>query len=225
MAHAARQAPGRKRVQRAGVILMAIGAFVLLPGILIATVGPLKVDDLRGEHLAPYAAAPGGDLVVVSDLAGPVTLHALNGSLIAQRPLVDGEAAFSLNATSVANVTVADPSGARSRIALVLETDDVRLELGSSQPPGHQDRLAGTGLLVQLCYLFGGAAAFLGAAMVGGGFAAFRRKWRGLALAGAVAGLVVGLVLGIAFFPVGLLFALPLAYAFAAVIRGRPVFA
>ncbi len=226
LASVARLDPRRRRVRIAGVVLMAMGGLFLAN----ALASLFLVQDSLAAGMAPALAdQPGGTLLVVADGAAPganATLRALDDPdrVFQSAPLENGSARFELGDHAAVNVTVRSSGQEWSRIALVTAGDRLTLRFDLSSPAGHTAEPA-TGSTFQAILRVGlGALAALTALVVAGGVAAFRLRWRALALAGAVVGLLLGLLSAFTFLAVGLLFLLPLGYAFLVILRGRGQF-
>lgn len=220
LAVAQRRDPGRRRVQAAGVLLLAVGG-LFLTSTLVTLV--MSDGDLPPEYIGFFDDQAGGMLVLTA--ANGTTYDALvstmDGTPLANASGQSGDLGVDLTDHAAVRVQVASGGETHNATVVVFAGDTVRLlvdDLGdgdviASDAVGTINRVAtGIAVVFTIVLALGGLAALL------------LRAWP-LAATAAVLGAFVGVFSLFLFLQTGLLFAIPFGFAAFFILRGRRYFA
>jgi hypothetical protein len=217
VAAAARRDPGRRRVQGAGAVLLAIGGLFLVSGIVNALQPPEETAAAFGEGLNRL---PGGELVVVFPADGNATVEALDsdGDVVANATGAGGSVRLALPAPAL-DVRATQGNATWNRTVVIQSGDVTTLELAEGEPDLATpviSRSMRTVVRVSNAIAIGTAVV-----LAGGGASAMGLRFFGAAATAAVVALLIGLVAVFALVAFGLLFAIPLGMAAYFILRGR----
>lgn len=217
LASASRRAPGRRRVQAAGGVLLAIGLLFLAS----AGASLLLPAEEAAEPLADaFAGQPGGDVTVVFPSGAPanVTLTSTDGEPLANGTATDGRFAAEGLGSAAVRLHAEQGGAAWNGTLLVAAGDGLTVELPEGGGEVGLRMSPDLRLATDLArYALLGVALLLAA---GGGCALALRLFP-LAAAGAVAGAFLGVVALVGFLAVGLLFALPFGLCAYFILAGK----
>lgn len=217
VASAARHAPGRRRVQAAGVVLLAIG-LLFLAGAAFSLFVPVEeaAASMDADDLARF---PGGEVRVrfPSDGNATVVLSDLDGNPLANVTGAGPELALQAPEPRVVlNATQGNASWGRE--LLVLSNDAMVVKLDE---PGAEGKVLVSPLMRSALRTGGYLALAFSVLLIVGGSSALALRFFAVAATGAGVSAFMALFAVLVLLAAGLLFALPLGMAAYFILRGR----
>lgn len=217
VASAARHAPGRRRVQASGAVLLAIGVLFALS----STAGFFLPEQAALESFAEsMEGQPGGSLRVVFPAAAPanVTVTDRDGDVLEESAADGGTVEVDLE-RAVA-VVVARQGNATWNQTVIVGTGDV-LTLRLPDVPVEDAPIVASPLISGTLRAAPWVGLGLGAVLVASGLCALLLRAWGVAAAGALVALLLMIFVLFVLVLAGLLFAVPLGASAYFILRGR----